>query len=178
MPYPTAYASAVIDDKIYVIGSESTQVYNPTTDTWSTCTSPPIGLSFGANGLSSAAAATSGEMAPKRIYAYDGATLQIYDPQTDSWTNGTAPPTNRQYLGIAVVNDLLYFIGGFRWEPPGFYYDYATNEQYTPVGYGSLTPSPSESSSVSGYSSAVLVVLLAIVLVFVGVAVYLVRHRR
>ncbi len=179
MLYPTAYASAVIDNKIYVIGSKSTQVYDPTTDTWSTCASPLAGLSFGANGLSAAAAATTGEMAPKRIYVYDGTTLQIYNPYTDSWTNGTAPPTSRQYLGIAVVNDLLYFIGGFKFEPPGFYYDYATNEQYTPIGYG-IQPTPTDSPSTSEFSLIAPIALLVVsVVVAVGVvAVYLKRRKR
>jgi hypothetical protein len=33
---------------------------------------------------------------------------------------------------------MLYFIGGSSYTFPGFYIDYATNEQYTPFRYGSI----------------------------------------
>jgi N-acetylneuraminic acid mutarotase len=137
MPNSASYVSAMVGDKVFVIGS-STQIYNPKTDTWSVGTPPPEKIILGVNGESAAAAATTGTMAPKRIYVYDGSSLQVYNPQNDSWTFGSAPPTSRQYLGIAVVNDLLYFIGGFTYTPPGFFNDFATNEQYTPFGYGSI----------------------------------------
>ncbi|GAI53616.1 unnamed protein product, partial [marine sediment metagenome] len=37
---------------------------------------------------------------------------QVYDPQTDAWSTGTSMPTARQGLGVAVVNDLIYALGG------------------------------------------------------------------
>jgi N-acetylneuraminic acid mutarotase len=142
MSNPAGYVSAVVDNKIYVIGPGLTQVYDPSTDSWSTASPSPIDITAGgANGIAAAAAATTGTMAPKRIYVYDGSSLQVYDPQTDSWTFGTAPPTKRQYLGIANVNDTLYFIGGITDHPSGlpWYVLYLpTNEQYTPIGYGTL----------------------------------------
>jgi hypothetical protein len=142
MPNPEGYVSAVVNNKIYVIGPGLTQIYDPKTDSWSTGAPSPINITAaGANGVAAAAAATTGVMAPKRIYVYDGSYFQVYNPQNDSWTLGTNPPINRQYLGIAVVNDMLYFIGGFTYAFPGFYYPYSTNEQYTPFGYG--TPEPS-----------------------------------
>jgi parallel beta-helix repeat protein len=136
LPVLEDYVSAVVNDKIYMIGS-TTQIYDPKTDTWSVGASAPEKIIYAD---SAAAAATTGVMAPKRIYVYDGSSLQIYNPKTDNWTFGTAPPTSRQYLGIGVVEDLLYFIGGFTYTPPGLYTDYTTNEQYTPIGYG--TPDP------------------------------------
>lgn len=161
MPSPEGYVSAVVDNKIYVIGPGLTQIYNPDTDTWSTASPSPTSLtSRGSNGVAAAATATSGTMAPKRIYVYDGSSLQVYNPQNDSWTFSSAPPTSRQYLGIAVVNDLLYFIGGFTYTPPFSYNYYATNEQYTPVGYGTAqehTPFPLVPVAVSGVSAVVVV---------------------
>ena len=34
MPNPSGYASVVLDNKIYVIGSGAIQIYNPETDSW------------------------------------------------------------------------------------------------------------------------------------------------
>jgi len=52
--------------------------------------------------------------------------------------------TFRSEFGVAVVNDMLYVIGGFTikgiWMPIVQTW-YATNEEYTPFGYG--TPDPS-----------------------------------
>jgi N-acetylneuraminic acid mutarotase len=141
MPNPAGYVSAVVNNKIYVIGPGLTQIYNSETDTWSAGAQSLTDIcAGGANGIAAAAAATTGTVAPKRIYVYDGSYLQVYDPQNNSWTFGADPPISRQYLGIAVVNDTLYFIGGFTYASPGFYNDYATNEQYTPFGYGTIPP--------------------------------------
>jgi N-acetylneuraminic acid mutarotase len=179
MPYATASVSSVIENKIYLFGSQITQIYDPTTDTWTIGTSPQEAINMGGYGLA-ATATTTGEMAPKRIYIYDGTNMQVYNPYTDSWTFANSPPTSRQFAGMAVVDDLIYVIGGVSY-PLGvesYFVFLKTNEQYTPVGYGSLTPSPSESSAVSGYSLVVPVVLLVIAVVVVVVAVYLVRYRR
>jgi hypothetical protein len=145
MPNPGGYVSAVVDSKIYVISPGLTQIYDPATDTWCIGSPPPVDITRsvplpieGADSMMAAAAATTGAIVPKRIYVYGGTTLQVYDPQTDNWTNGTAPPTSRQYLGIGVVADKLYFIGGMSWVNPtlGLYgVLQATNEQYTPLGY-------------------------------------------
>ena len=105
MPNSAGYVSSMVDDKIFVIGS-STQTYDPEADTWTVGTPPPEKIIFGVNGESAAAAATTGVMAPKRIYVYNGSSMQVYDPQTDSWTFGTAPPTSREYLGYTLLEAL------------------------------------------------------------------------
>jgi hypothetical protein len=174
MPNQAGYVSAVVDNKIYVIGPGLTQIYDPDTDNWSTASPSPANLtSRGSNGVAAAATATTGTMAPKRIYVYDGSSLQVYNPQNDSWTFGSAPPTSRQYLGIAVVNDLLYFIGGFTYTPPFFYDYYATNEQYTPLGYGtSQEPTPFPIVPVVAVSVVVAVMVAA------GLLVYFKKRKR
>jgi hypothetical protein len=151
-PMPTeAYgASIIIDNKIYVIGGSYSgsqfytlnQIYDPETDKWSQGAPPPsVGVRQGS------AVATTGERAPKRIYVLDE-TLRVYNPETDSWTFGANIPTNRLNLGIALVNDMLYAIGGNTYTYQylltqirgGSVTPYATNEQYTPFGYG-IVPS-------------------------------------
>jgi len=132
------YDSAVVDNKIYVIGT-LTQIYDPETDTWSLGTPPPTPAQCGAVG------ATTGLWAPKRIYLLGG-TLnhnttdinQIYNPEDNTWTEGTPMPHDRTGLALAVVNDTVYALGGEHreWYSTHFNYNHvAFNEQYTPMGY-------------------------------------------
>ena len=163
-PMPTAaldYASTVVDNKIYFIDGFSknppsllNQIYDPETDTWSQGTPSPSSTQNGAAG------ATTGVNALKRIYVLgetwnlweDEPTynVRVYNPANDRWIFGANIPTDRLDFGVAVVNDLLYVIGGYTATYPdgmfSFPYGpsvtpYATNEQYTPIGYG--TPDPS-----------------------------------
>lgn len=133
IPIPVmAHASAVLDDKIYVISggtnvSSTTyaptchvQIFDPKTNKWTNGTSIPTGVAY------AAACVTTGISAPKRIYVIGGTQNlyfrytflnpldlnQIYDPETDTWTNGTPMPTPRGDLGIVVINDEIYAIGG------------------------------------------------------------------
>jgi N-acetylneuraminic acid mutarotase len=141
--YATSYASAVVDNKIYIIDSNLNQIYDAETDTWS------IGAPMPFSAIYTFAGATTGVNAPKRIYVFGGGVTRVYDPENDSWTAGVDVPTNRDCFGVAVVNDLLYVIGGFtqiyRDYPDDWMYGpsvtkYATNEQYTPFGYGTVPP--------------------------------------
>ena len=147
-PIPTAvstYASAVVDDKIYVIGGSSsvqgswanlTQIYDPKTDSWSFGAPPPLSANF------AIAEATTGVWAPKRIYLFGQPITQVYDPAKNSWITGTSMPTNRFSFAVAVVKDKLYAIGGSPlglniYDPP---VHNTENEEYTPIGYGTVPP--------------------------------------
>jgi N-acetylneuraminic acid mutarotase len=145
-PLPTAvwgYSSAVVDNKIYLIGGGNktldgtfpvtlNQIYTPATNTWNLAKDVPKGL------WHAAAGATTDVLAPKRIYVLGGSyseaaynLTQTYDPETDAWTTGTPMPTSRWSLGVAVIDDELYAIGG---KTEGG--DFSTvNEKYTPSGY-------------------------------------------
>jgi N-acetylneuraminic acid mutarotase len=159
-PIPTTvwgYASAVLADKIYIISGWSTQdpltsqvqIFDPETDTWSTGLPIPTPVTL------AGAAATTGEQAPKRIYIIGGCpkantqgqgginTTQIYNPQTNTWTNGAEMPTRRRGLAVANINDTLYAIGG-----ANLSITYA-NEQYTPIGYGTPDPTPTQNPTPS-----------------------------
>jgi N-acetylneuraminic acid mutarotase len=151
IPVPVfGYSSAVVDGKIYVFGGarqllegfnnltsvSSTQVYDAANHTWSSKAALPAAGSY------AAAEATRGHTAPKRAYVVGGFdqasysnVVHVYDSDRNVWSSGTSMPTARGYLGLAVVDDVLYAIGGFdgvNWLD--------VNERYVPVGYGTVPP--------------------------------------
>jgi N-acetylneuraminic acid mutarotase len=157
-PIPVAtsyYPSAVVDNKIYIIGghtdpySNVNQIYDPETDMWSKGATPPWGIRYATAG------ATSGVDAPKRIYVLvekwslwedePPYSNRVYYPENDSWTFGAdlPLPIDRQGFSVAVVSDILYVIGGFKCKElflGDIRTQYATNLQYTPFGYGTVPP--------------------------------------
>lgn len=143
------YSSAVLNYKIFIIGgsrepvsidntimTDATQVFNPRTGEWSVSAQLPNVNSYGA------VAATEGYMVPQRIFYIGGFSIseftgltRVYFPENNSWNTAELMPTARAYLSIAVVNDILYAIGGFdgtNW--------LNTNEQYKPAEYGTVAP--------------------------------------
>jgi hypothetical protein len=85
---------------------------------------------------------TSGITAPKQVYVLGGFdqgsysnVVHVYDSESDAWSSGASMLTARGYLGLAVVDDVLYSIGGFDGEN---WLD--VNEQYLPFGYGTVPP--------------------------------------
>jgi hypothetical protein len=144
------YASVAVDGKIYVIGGQDefytpknpgfVQIYDVATDSWSQGTPHPMPALF-----EETAVATTGVYAPKRIYVLGGiesfseALSQnfVYDPAADSWSTAASMPNRRTRMGVAVVNDVIYVIGGGDgWSPLNL------NQQYTPLGYGEAISEP------------------------------------
>jgi len=166
--------SAVIDDKIIVTchNAQKLVVYYTKTDMWSERKTNSI---IGADYVTGVA---SGMYAPKRIYilgtVYDGsipANLrsinQVYNPEKNTWSTGKAMPTIRSGFGVAVIDDVLYVIGGRTNE-------YGTpilslNEQYVPIGYDTL---PSDTKSPLKVITIVAVALILIVGIGCGVLFY------
>jgi N-acetylneuraminic acid mutarotase len=134
-------ASAVVDNRIYVLGLDSNawrtliQIYDPATDNWSLKASSPVS-SF------ASAAATTGLNAPIRIYFFDENRTDVYDPVNDSWVAGTPAPTPRPVASAAVIDDLIYVVGGRtgQWGYMTFMYPSALVEQYAPIGSGAPEP--------------------------------------
>jgi N-acetylneuraminic acid mutarotase len=138
-PFQYPFGSVVFDNKIYAFDRNLTHIYDPKSDTWSLGASPPISVSY------AGVCATTGVIAPKRIYVFGGSVgfleytdvTQIYDPKSDTWTLGAPMPTNRGAPVAAVVNDQIYVIGGSRY----WGRTETTNELYIPLGYGNPDPS-------------------------------------
>ncbi|WGM89866.1 MAG: kelch repeat-containing protein [Candidatus Bathyarchaeum tardum] len=154
IPTPvTGHVSAVVNNKIYIIGGAIgvtlNQIYDLETDAWSTGAPLPTGVD------SAAAGVTAGTTGTQRIFVIGGKQNldavklnQVYDPETDTWVYGPAMPTARYSLGVAVVNDSIYAIGGREgWfgSPVS-----AANEKYTPADF--IPEFPSLSILVAGVS--------------------------
>jgi len=143
------YAVAVVNNKIYVLGGarlseapntlnilSSNQVYDAETDRWSLSQSLPQASMAGA------AVATAGIFAPQAIYYVGGLSPDGYTDKAyafmfsnNSWVSIEYMPTPRARLGVAMVDDVLYAIGGYdgsSWRN--------TVERYKPVGYGTVAP--------------------------------------
>jgi N-acetylneuraminic acid mutarotase len=182
MPYPVVlYASAVVDKKIYVIGGQDefitgnpnvafNQIYDPATDSWS------IGAEMPVPTWQAAAGATTGVAAPKRVYVIGGSIsfgagsnqTYSYDPETNAWTSAAYMPTARYSAAVAVVNDLLYVIGGGQVLGMGVL---ATNEQYTPIGYGTLPEQQPFPTTLVAAS------VIAVAIVGIGIVVYFKKRK-
>jgi N-acetylneuraminic acid mutarotase len=195
-PIPNAtayYASAVVDDKIYVMGGEGrsssgilylNQVYDAKTDAWSLAAPVPgTILNFAVAG------ATTGVNAPKLIYVIGGYygitnpskpynyTNQVYNPKNNSWFFATYMPIDNYHYSVAVFNDMLYFIGGSSLSNT---VPYAYNLQYTPIGYGTpdtSTPSPSPEPRQKESFPILTVAVVSKVIVAAGLLVYFRRRK-
>ncbi|MDY0977015.1 kelch repeat-containing protein [Massilia sp. CFBP9012] len=114
--YPT-----VLDDKIYVAGgilsaapgfTDLFEAYDPASNVWKTLAPLPesrhhIALAA-AGGKIYGIGGFSGAIPDWRAHA----SVFIYDPQADRWSNGPALPQARAEGVVATVGDKIYFIGG------------------------------------------------------------------
>ncbi len=125
MPGPSGTpASCALDGIFYVMGGHPDKfatnalttvwAYNPATDSWSNRAPLPRGRHF----LGQCAVPVDGI-----IYVVGGTgsgmpgpfirEVAAYNPQTDTWTNGTNPiPTGRGNLAACAVDGIIYAIGG------------------------------------------------------------------
>ncbi|GEM_PF-1144583 len=129
---PTSWGLGAIttsNGKIYIIGNDKVDEYDPAMDTWSTKT----GMLTLRGGLG-AATANNG-----KIYLIGGtdnggvsalSTVEEYDPATDTWATKASMPTARWGLSVvAASNGKIYAIGGYNevYLPTVEEYDPSTN---------------------------------------------------
>ena len=115
-------SSAVIDGKIYVIGGNFDgtsrsilEIYDPETDTWSTGASMSAARRYAACGVMFGRLYVAGgeyydqDSDPREVYL---SSAEYYDPATDTWHPATEMPGLRSRASSAVINDVLYVLGG------------------------------------------------------------------
>lgn len=119
IPLPLDHtASAVYDDKIYVVGgfiedkipTDRAFVYNPEKNEWKEVKSmpSPTGGALNAkfiNGILYVVGGLNSSHIPVN-------TNYAYDPKTNTWTKKSPMPTARHHLASAVLDNKLYAIGG------------------------------------------------------------------
>jgi hypothetical protein len=146
-PLPIAgSASAVIDNKIYILGGKSAsqgvmEVYDPANDSWAikTATDP---------GYWPTAAASTDTNHP-RIFFFAENRTDVYDAATDSWSSGAPAPVARLIARVASVDGTFFLIGGRtgQWGYITMEYPTTLNEQYYPNIYSTMLESTTSSNS-------------------------------
>ena len=123
-----AFSTVVVDGKIYLIGGtpfknenggplglSTVEVYDTKNNRWQRLTDMPTPR------LSSEAAVVDGKIYVVGGFSWIGIpgvdmkmlnVVEVYDPQTDTWSRTQDMSTPRRYLGTGVVDDKIYAIGG------------------------------------------------------------------
>ncbi len=87
------------------------QMYDPKSDSWSFGNPSPVSI------VGSPIAVTSGVKAPIQFNFIP----DIFNPVTGNWRTGAPMPTQRMAFDVAVVDDLIYAIGGSRGSRPDIF---------------------------------------------------------
>jgi len=175
---PSYDVTFVMDNKIiaylkysyeYLRYNEKVMIYDTKTDVWSEDKkSTTEGIYAKPNKWSDTSGyihitdscMTTGVYAPKKVYAFGlgpgpGQPTFInwvYDPVRDTWSNIENIPIYLDQFGVAVVDDILYVIGG----KEAFGYNIcSSNEQYVPIGYHDTLSSSTSPSATRPPSNAV-----------------------
>jgi N-acetylneuraminic acid mutarotase len=146
----SVFGTVVLDNKLIVIDAyqfeadveQKTMIYDTETDLWSKgSTSPSDVINTRFHGD---AVVTTGQYAPKKIYTLHLTGNNAYDPTCNTWTPIEPMSILRSNFGVAVVDDILYIIGGYTISDIENWYTTVTpvsvNEQYVPLGYYSTLP--------------------------------------
>ncbi len=117
MPTARVYLQAnTVNGKIYLIGGQTpgtydtytdaslsvNEEYDPTTDTWTTKASIPVGTRWYASTTFANKVYVFGGLQLKNIVVQNS--TQIYDPKTDQWSSGAHSPLYAAYSVAAITN--------------------------------------------------------------------------
>ncbi len=106
------YAVGGYDAVNQYVGTRNVEAYDPITNHWTTRAAMPtarVGLGVGVvNGVLYAVGGITGGFFQKVVLP----TVEAYDPTLDRWTAKASMPTARAYLGVGVLNGILYAVGG------------------------------------------------------------------
>jgi hypothetical protein len=202
-PIPTpvgAYASTVLDGKIYIIGGGPAtdyhnlnattlmQIFDPKLNEWTLGQPIPTGVA------GAGACSTQGYYVPKRIYVVGGNPWfsasrnanfesgtnlnQVYDLETGKWSSSSPTLESFQSLVLVNVNDVLYAMP----------YDPNSAERYVPTGYKiDLLPNNGSSNSPSKTDSTLpapslkvieIIAISSIIVVAIASLLIVIRHRK
>lgn len=125
----TEVAAAMVDGKIYVVGgfekpglgnilnfaiTPAVEVYDPTTDRWTSKAPLPVGLHHVGSGVAGGRLYIIGGYSKSGLSVWNPvATVYAYDPATDSWAERAPMPTARGALSVMEHEGMLYAIGGY-----------------------------------------------------------------
>jgi N-acetylneuraminic acid mutarotase len=115
-------SSCAVNGKIYAIGGltsafetalSTVEEYDPTTNTWTKKKNMPTPrLGLGTSVVDGKIYAIGGMSSGSNFWSGMRDTVEIYDPETDSWSIGSSMPTPRCWFTTSVVNGKIYVIGG------------------------------------------------------------------
>ena len=178
-------SSAVVDNRIFVIGGQAefndpmnpglNQIYDPEIATWVQGDRAP-----NPEWNDASAGATTGVLAPKMIYVTGGNPglappldqNYAYIPKEDRWISAASLPAPKSSFAVAVVNDLVYVMGG---TTVNYGVLTASVEQYTPFGYGT----PTEQQQIEPFPTTLVVAVIgSVAVISVGLLVYFKKHKR
>jgi N-acetylneuraminic acid mutarotase len=169
------FVSVAMDDKIMIYFKyiepgnlwydvfDKAMIYDPKTDAWIEVITPPNYLGYPARTLDRAfgGCMTSDIYAPKKIYFFQEKRTTVYDPVKTTWQDVASIPESRIDFGVAIVNDIMYVIGG---KNTGDYNDFLSiNEQYIPKGYTGTIPPDTTPTTTSTPNSNRLIIGIAII---------------
>jgi energy-converting hydrogenase Eha subunit A len=122
MPTPRqGLGVGVVNGVLYAVGGNQSMVveaYDPVANTWTTKASMPTHRSdLGVGVVNGVLYAVGGESIGLTHCHFTGegpfvGVVEAYDPVTDTWTTRASMPTPRAFLGVGVVNGVLYAVGG------------------------------------------------------------------
>lgn len=116
-----------VDDKIYIFGGygdggfiNSVMEYDPTTNNWAQKASMPTYrytfMSEAVNGkvfiIGGQGTIDDGPWESGKPWEYKSH-VEIYDPATDSWSNGTSAPLSLASAASCSINSEIYILGGY-----------------------------------------------------------------